>query len=78
MPPPLADGLVSYEAGENGESVPQTLDQYSRDVSAFMMWAAEPHLVARKEAGFQVMAFLFLFVVLLYLVKRKLWANVEH
>lgn len=78
MPPPLADGLVAYEAGENGESVPQTMDQYSRDVSAFLMWAAEPHLVARKEAGFQVMAFLFLFVVLLYLVKRKLWANIEH
>jgi ubiquinol-cytochrome c reductase cytochrome c1 subunit len=78
MPPPLADGLVTYEAGENGETVPETLDQYSRDVSAFMMWMAEPHLVARKEAGFQVMAFLFLFAVLLYLVKRKLWAKIEH
>lgn len=78
MPPPLADGLVTYEAGENGETVPATLDQYSRDVSAFMMWMAEPHLVARKEAGFQVMAFLFLFAVLLYLVKRKLWAKIEH
>jgi ubiquinol-cytochrome c reductase cytochrome c1 subunit len=78
MPPPLSDGLVTYETAENGETVPATMDQYSRDLSAFLMWAAEPHLVARKQAGFGVMAFLFLFAVILYLVKRKIWEKVEH
>ena len=78
MPPPLQDGLVTYEAAEDGSTVPQTVDQYSRDVSAFLMWAAEPHLVARKETGFQVMAFLFLFAVIMYLVKRRLWSKVDH
>jgi len=78
MPPPLSDGAVTYDAAEDGSSVPATLDQYSRDVSAFLMWAAEPHLVARKQAGFVVMAFLFLFAVIMYLVKRKLWSKVEH
>jgi len=78
MPPPLADGLVTYETAEDGSSVPATADQYSRDVSAFLMWIAEPHLVDRKETGFKVMAFLFLFAVLMYLVKRKLWSKVEH
>lgn len=77
MAPPLSDGSVTYEEGENG-SVPQTVDQYSRDVSAFLMWMAEPHLVARKEAGFQVIAFLLVFAGLMYLVKRKLWSRVEH
>lgn len=77
MAPPLSDGSVTYEEGESG-SVPLTVDQYSRDVSAFLMWVAEPHLVARKEAGFQVIAFLVLFAGLLYLVKRKLWSRVEH
>lgn len=77
MAPPLADGSVQYEEGENG-SVPMTVDQYSRDVSAFMMWMAEPHLVARKEAGMQVIAFLLLFAGLMYMVKRKLWSRVEH
>lgn len=77
MAPPLSDGSVTYEEGETG-SVPLTVDQYSRDVSAFLMWVAEPHLVARKEAGFQVIAFLVLFAGLLYLVKRKLWSRVEH
>lgn len=77
MAPPLSDGLVTYEAGETG-SVPLTVEQYSRDVAAFLMWVAEPHLVARKEAGFQVITFLLLFAGLMYLVKRKLWSRVEH
>jgi ubiquinol-cytochrome c reductase cytochrome c1 subunit len=78
MAPPLSDEAVTYETAENGETVPLTRDQYARDVATFLMWVAEPHLVARKETGFQVMAFLFLFAVLMYLVKRKLWSRVEH
>ena len=35
-----------------------TVDQYAKDVTAFMMWAAEPHMEARKRIGFQVMIFL--------------------
>jgi len=74
MPPPLADGLITYE----DESLPQTTEQYAHDVSAFMMWMADPHLVSRKEMGFRVLLFLVLFAGMMYLVKRKVWANVEH
>jgi ubiquinol-cytochrome c reductase cytochrome c1 subunit len=77
MAPPLSDGSVTYEEGESG-SVPMTLDQYARDVSAFLMWMAEPHLVERKEAGLRVIAFLLLFAGLMYVVKQRLWAKVEH
>lgn len=77
MAPPLSDGSVTYEESESG-SVPLTVDQYSRDISAFLMWVAEPHLVSRKEAGFQVIAFLLVFAGLMYLVKRKIWSNVSH
>ena len=38
MPPPLSDGQVKYDDGS-----PETLDQYSKDVAAFLEWAAEPH-----------------------------------
>lgn len=75
MPPPLSDGAVTYAAAEDGSTVPETADQYSRDVSAFLMWVAEPHLVARKEAGFGVMLFLVLLAGIMYMVKRRLWAN---
>ena len=73
MQPPLQDELVAYEG-----DTPQTVEQYSRDVAAFMMWVAEPHLVSRKEMGFRVLIFLAVFAVLMYLVKRKIWSTVEH
>lgn len=78
MPPPLSDGLVKYTPAADGSTVPETTDQYSRDVSAFMMWLAEPGLNARKEAGFRVVIFLLLFAGLMWMVKRRVWRNVEH
>jgi ubiquinol-cytochrome c reductase cytochrome c1 subunit len=74
MPPPLSDGAVAY----GDAAFPQTVDQYSRDVSAFLMWLAEPHMVARKEAGLQVILFLILFAGLMWFVKQKLWAPIHH
>jgi ubiquinol-cytochrome c reductase cytochrome c1 subunit len=73
MAPPLSDDQVTYDDGS-----PQTVDQYARDVSAFLMWAAEPHLEARKQTGFGVMVFLLLFAGMVYLTKRKVWAEVAH
>jgi cytochrome c1 len=73
MPPPLTPGQVEYTDG-----TPTTLDQYGRDVAAFLMWAAEPKLDERKRLGFQVMIFLFVFTGLLYFTKKKVWQAVEH
>ncbi len=70
MANPLSDELVTYDDGS-----PETVDQYARDVSAFLMWAAEPHMEDRKKIGFRVMVFLFLFGCLLYATKRKVWAD---
>lgn len=78
MAPPLADGSVDYAEGEDGVSAPETLEQYSRDVSAFLMWMAEPHLVSRKQTGFVVLAFLVLFAGLMWATKRRIWAGIEH
>jgi ubiquinol-cytochrome c reductase cytochrome b/c1 subunit len=72
MAPPLSDGAVDY----TDPSVPKTLDQYAKDVAAFMMWAAEPKLEQRKNTGLRVMIFLAILTSLLYLVKRKLWSSV--
>jgi ubiquinol-cytochrome c reductase cytochrome c1 subunit len=78
MAPPLADDSVTYGTGENGETLAATLDQEARDVSAFLMWLSEPHMVARKETGLQVILFLILFAGLMYAVKQRLWAKIEH
>jgi ubiquinol-cytochrome c reductase cytochrome b/c1 subunit len=72
MPPPLSDGRVPYTDG-----APQTLDQYAKDVTAFLAWAAEPHLEARKRLGMQVMIFLIVLSGLLYFTKKKVWRAVS-
>jgi ubiquinol-cytochrome c reductase cytochrome c1 subunit len=73
MPKPLSDDQVTYDDG-----TPQTVDQYSKDVSAFLMWAAEPHLEERKSTGFMVIVFLLIFSGLIFLTKRSVYANKEH
>ena len=73
MPKPLSDGQVEYTDG-----TPTTVDQYGRDVAAFLMWAAEPKLDERKQLGFQVMIFLIVFTGLLYFTKKKVWHAVLH
>jgi cytochrome c1 len=69
MAPPLQAGQVRFDDG-----APQTVDQYSKDVAAFLMWAAEPHLVARKRIGVQVMIFLIVLTGLLYFTKKRVWS----
>jgi ubiquinol-cytochrome c reductase cytochrome c1 subunit len=72
MPPPLSDDQVTYADG-----TPATVDQMSMDVSSFLLWAAEPKLMARKEAGFTAVIFLLVLSTLLYLTNKRLWAGVK-
>jgi cytochrome c1 len=72
MPPPLTDKRVDYTDG-----APQTVEQYAKDISAFLMWTAEPHLEARKRIGMQVFIFLIVLAGLLYFTKKKVWHEVK-
>ncbi|HEX7005537.1 MAG TPA: cytochrome c1 [Alphaproteobacteria bacterium] len=72
MPPPLNDGQVQYADGTEA-----TVDQMARDVTAFLAWAAEPELEARKRLGVKVVLFLILLTAMLYAIKRKVWADVH-
>lgn len=72
MPNPLTEGLVEYTDG-----TPAKVDQYGKDVTAFMMWVAEPHMQARKRLGLQVMVFLIVLAGLLYFTKKKVWSQVK-
>lgn len=80
MPSVLSDGQVEYPKDANGKPVaPETLVQYAKDVTAFLTWAAEPHLEQRKRVGIQVMLFLLVFAGLLYFTKKRVWAALpEH
>jgi ubiquinol-cytochrome c reductase cytochrome b/c1 subunit len=70
MPKPLNDGQVTFDDGS-----PATVPQYAKDVTTFLMWAAEPHMEARKRLGIQVFIFLILFTALMYFTKKKVWAE---
>ena len=79
MPPPLSDGQVTYAQNQDenkANDVPETVDQYAKDVTAFLMWAAEPHMVERKAMGLTVMVFLVIFAGLVYYTKKKVWATI--
>jgi len=73
MAQPIYEGDIEYTDG-----TPETLEQYSNDVSAFLMWAAEPKLVERKQAGVWSVGFLILFATLVWFTNRRVWAKVKH
>lgn len=73
MAKPLSDGQIDYTDG-----TPKTVKQYSRDVAAFLMWAAEPKLEERKKTGLRAMVFLLLFAGLMWYTKRRVWADTAH
>ncbi len=74
MPAPLvADGQVTYADGTEA-----SVDQMSKDVTAFLVWAAEPKLETRHRTGIAVLIFLIIATALGYMAYRNVWANVKH
>ena len=69
MPQPLLGDDVEYADGHDAD-----VHHEAQDVAAFLMWAAEPKLDARKEAGFLGVLFLILLSVLLHQTNKRLWA----
>jgi ubiquinol-cytochrome c reductase cytochrome c1 subunit len=69
----LFEDLVEYSDG-----TPATEEQMAKDVTAFLHWAAEPKLEQRKQTGIRVLLFTFVFTVLAYFLKRRIWADVKH
>lgn len=72
MAPPLYGDDVVYEDGTEA-----TIEQTSKDVAAFLMWAAEPKMMARKTAGFTGVLMLVILTSLLYLTNKRIWAPVK-
>ncbi|MFD1913198.1 cytochrome c1 [Halodurantibacterium flavum] len=73
MAPPLYDGAVEFADGS-----PNDVRSLSKDVSAFLMWTAEPKMMARKQAGLTGVIFLTVLTVLLYLTNKRLWMKVKY
>ena len=72
MAAPLSDGSVEY-----GDGTEASIEQMSKDVTTFLMWAAEPHLEARHQMGFKAIVYLIILTVLVYFSMKKIWSRVE-
>ena len=71
MPAPItSEGQVTYSDGTKA-----TVDQMSKDVSAFLVWTAEPELEKRRQTGLWWMGFLLFTTVLAYMAYRNVWAD---
>jgi ubiquinol-cytochrome c reductase cytochrome c1 subunit len=72
MSAPLSEGIVEYGDGTNA-----TVEQMSKDVTTFLMWAAEPHLESRHQMGFKAIVYLIILTILVYFSMKKIWSRVE-
>jgi len=72
MSAPLSDDLVEY-----GDGTKASVEQMSKDVTTFLMWAAEPHLESRHQMGFKAIVYLIILTILVYFSMKKIWSRVE-
>ena len=70
MAEPLSDGTVEYVDGTETSKA-----QMAKDVTTFLVWAADPHLEARHKMGFKVFFYLIILLTLVYLSKQKVWSR---
>jgi len=74
MPPPLkSEGQVQYSDGTK-----PTVDNMARDVSAFLVWTADPNLETRHQYGFFAVIFLLCSSLLAFGAYRNIWRDVKH
>tara|TARA_B110000003_G_scaffold263864_1_gene288065 strand:+ start:229 stop:969 length:741 start_codon:yes stop_codon:yes gene_type:complete len=72
MAKPLSDNLVEYSDGTKA-----TEAQMAKDVTTFLMWAAEPHLEARHKMGFRAIIYLIILTILVYFSMKRVWSRIE-
>lgn len=72
MAPPLSDEMVDFDDGHAND-----LHHMAEDVAAFLMWTAEPRMMARKQAGLTGVLFLIVLSVLMYLTNKRIWKPIK-
>ena len=72
MSAPLSDGIIEYSDGTNA-----SVEQMSKDVTTFLMWAAEPSLEARHQMGFKAIVYLIILTILVYFSMKRIWSRVK-
>ena len=71
--------LVGLDSPERpGTLSEEEFDQKMRDLTAFMVYMAEPAALLRAHYGPYVLAFLLIFTIIMYLLKKEIWRDIKH
>ncbi|QGT78540.1 cytochrome c1 [Guyparkeria halophila] len=71
--------LVGLDSPERpGTLSEEEFEQKMRDLTAFMVYMAEPAALLRAHYGPYVLAFLFIFTLVMYLLKKEYWRDIKH
>jgi ubiquinol-cytochrome c reductase cytochrome c1 subunit len=70
MSEPIVDGIVEFSDGTEA-----TKEQIAKDITAFLVWASEPHLEAQHKMGFKAIIYLIILITLVYMSKKKVWSR---
>ena len=73
MAPPLFEDQLEFADGHSN-----SMESVAEDVSAFLMWTAEPKMMARKQTGLVAVIFLSVLTVLLYLTNKRIEMPVKR
>jgi ubiquinol-cytochrome c reductase cytochrome c1 subunit len=66
-----------FEPGMPGQLSGEAFDAVARDIVNFLDYISEPMQLERQALGIRVIAFLLIFLVLAYLLKREIWSDVK-
>ncbi len=70
MSEPISEEIVEYSDGTQA-----TKEQIAKDVTAFLVWASEPHLESQHKMGFKAIIYLIILIILVYMSKQKVWTQ---
>jgi ubiquinol-cytochrome c reductase cytochrome c1 subunit len=78
----MADPFMGHSADEPRvtyqDGTRPSLEQYAKDLAAFLSWTADPTLNQRKQMGWLAIVYLLITAGLLYVAKRRVWSSVPH
>jgi|MEHZ01.4.fsa_nt_MEHZ011272893.1_6 ubiquinol-cytochrome c reductase cytochrome b subunit len=73
----LEDPCGTYELAYEGMLTPEEFDQVAHDLTNYLAYMAEPMAQQRRELGTNVLLFLALLFVLVWLLNREYWKEIH-
>ena len=72
-----SDEVTGFARAMREKMIKIDIEHEAMDVAAFLMWTAEPKMMARQHAGFVGVLMLSLLAALLYLTNKRIWAPIK-